>query len=190
MNRAHPDLSLVRPAISVAGAILCCAAAVTAYGEARPAAPTAKSFLGDRAVRIIEGATKVEVFRIKPMQEQKPAGEVIGGYTVLSAGRDQGPDFARRLAAVLLDDKTYDFDRAKGCIFSPGVVFRFRNGAELVEVITCYHCSEFKIVVKDARGAVVRVVGEDFDNARPALVKLAKDAFPDDKEIQALNDRG
>jgi len=190
MNRAHPDLSLVRPAISVAGAILCCAAAVTAYGEARPAAPTAKSFLGDRAVRIIKDATKVEVFRIKPMKEQKPAGEVIGGYTVLSAGRDQGPDFARRLASVLLDDKTYAFDRAKGCIFSPGVVFRLWKGKESVEVITCFQCDEFSILAKDARGETIRQVGEDFDNARPALVKLAKDAFPDDKEIQALNDRG
>ncbi len=188
MNRAHPDLSLVRPAISVAGAILCCAAAVTAYGEARPAAPTAKSFLGDRAVRIIEGATKVEVFRIEPMMPPKYAGRTIEGYPVLSQGKDQGPDFAKRLAAVLLDDKTYDFDRAKGCIFSPGVVFRFRNGAELVEVITCYQCSEFKIVVKDARGDVVRKVGEDFDHARPALVKSAKDAFPVDTAIQALKD--
>jgi hypothetical protein len=31
---------------------------------------------------------------------------------------------------------------------------------------------------------------EDFDPARAALVKLAKEAFPDDKEIQALEEKG
>jgi len=190
MKRRCPIASFTRGAIFFAFMAHGCTPSAPIQAKPKAVARTAKSFLGDRMVSILSGAKRVEVFLIEPKPTPSDASRTIQGYPIRLQGKDQGPTFAARLRTILLDDRTYSFDSFKGCIFSPGVVFRFRNGDELVEIITCYKCSEFLIVAKDDRGAVVRVVGEDFDNARPALVKLAKDAFPDDKEIQALNDRG
>ena len=190
MNPCQSAARLTRRGLLAAAVALGVAPAGSTAAETKPAPHSAQSFLGAEAVAILKGATRVEVFRIEPMMPPKYAGRTIEGFPVISQGKDQGAAFAARLRAILLDDGTYSFDSAKGCIFSPGVVFRFGDGSGSVDIITCYQCSEFKIVAKDARGAVVRKVGEDFDNARPALVKLARDAFPDDKAIQALNDRG
>ena len=150
--------------------------------------PTAKTFLGDRAVAILDAAKGVEVYRIESMDSPAHAGESIEGYPVLSRGKDQDHAFASKLRAILLDDATYWFEAAKGCIFSPGVVFRLKASGETLDVILCYQCDELEILVSDSQGKAIRKTGEDFDRARPALVRLAKVAFPGDPDIQALKD--
>ena len=138
---------------------------------------------------ILRDASKVEVFRIDPMKAAEPEADAIEGYPLKAKGKDQGKDFAGQLAAILLDNETYSFDLAKGCIFQPGVVFRVPGVKDRgsVDVIICFDCTELKCHNEGCRGqGRSRWSDEDFDHARPALVKLAKAAFPDDPDIQAL----
>src|SRR5947209_7719923 len=65
--------------------------------------------LSARGVAILEGATRVEVFRVAPTRFVDPSAPVVqvdgakvGGRHVLTTGKTQGPAFASRLAAVLL----------------------------------------------------------------------------------------
>lgn len=50
----------------------------------------------------------------------------------------------------------------------------------------CFHCDELAIIPDEAHPDKPHV-GE-IDPSRAAFLKLAKEAFPDDKEIQALRD--
>ena len=108
------------------------------------------------------------------------------GFVVTGKGREQGKAFAGRLAAVLLDEKTYYFEGAKGCEFVAGVAFRVHGKGEPVDVVLCFSCNELVVYVADPETKETARKREDFDDARPALVKLAKEAFPDDRVIQSL----
>jgi hypothetical protein len=172
-----------------------CVAVTTGGGPSRQV----RTFLSNEGVAVLQGATKVEVFRVDPGFPPKdrpddpkadaPAGEKVGDYAVTAKGKDQGPEFAARLRAILFNDRTYLFDMAKGCIFQPGVAFRVWNGKESMDVFLCFSCDELLILVKDESGAVVHLAQEDFDPMRAELVKLAREAFPDDPEIQGLQER-
>ncbi len=156
--------------------------------KATPTRMTANAFLGDRAIAILDDAKIVEVYRINPIQTSERKGELIQNYPILSRGKDQDERFANALRKILLDAATYSFELSKGCMFEPGVAFRIRTPGGTLEVILCFQCNELNFVVEDARGGRIRDKIEDFDNARPALLKLAKTAFPDDPVIQSLKD--
>ena len=106
---------------------------------------------------------------------------MLRGYPILRTGPDLAPaqlDEFRRLA---LDAAHYDFERAKGCEFEPGVALRLRAGERTLEVLLCFSCDEWEFWLGDAR------VIEDFDAARPALVRLAQALFPDDAALRGLS---
>ncbi len=149
-----------------------------------------KNRLGSRTMAVLAGATKVEVFRLDGQEiffapQPRPEGEKrVGGYLVTAQGQDQGKEFADRLADILADERTYS--DARPTCFRPGVAFCVWKGEEVVDVLLCFQCSNFYCgPPKDPAD----------DNAcfkdsprRPDLVRLAKEAFPDDKEIQALKE--
>src|SRR5262245_11625372 len=95
-----------------------------------------RTFLGEDLIRIIGGATRVTAFRIDARLEPRPArsasspASAIEGHPVLATAPEQGPEFAARLARLLFDAANYDFERAKACEFTPGVVFRLWRGGE------------------------------------------------------------
>lgn len=147
-----------------------------------------KSPLDRRTADILRGATRVEVFRVSSGEldeKPKPGDSTIGGYRVLSQGKDQDSDFAVKLANVLTDRKTYTNTWA--ACFNPGVAFRVWKGDSAVDIIICFHCSNFYFGPStDSRPS---------DNAsfnrspnRRLLVQLAKEAFPDDKDIQKISE--
>jgi hypothetical protein len=150
----------------------------------------ARKYLGDEALWVLAGGTRVETFRIdgesrRAGKSQGP-GERIGSYLLLSRGKDQGPDFAADLAAVLFKDETY-FDGGSAC-FSPGVVFRVWNGEASADILVCFKCNNFEVNVKDAEGQVTATKYGCFINspARAELIHLSMRAFPDDPVIQGL----
>lgn len=148
-------------------------------------------FLGADAVEILKAPEKVECFRIdgkswiSPEQQAKieEATKRVRGYAIIAQGKDQDAAFGGKIAAVLLDEKTYDFESAKACKFDPGVAFRVWKGKACADVVVCFHCAELDVVTGDKEPHRAH---EDFDNARAALVALAKAAFPGDEKIQAL----
>jgi hypothetical protein len=150
---------------------------------------------GEQTIAIVQGATRVEVFRIDGRDYLDPKKEVgkqdkrFGGYAVTATGKEQGEKFAAAAAKVLLDGKNYDFVGAKGCKFDPGVGLRFWKGKESADVVVCYRCNELKVTAPDPEKQGVKSPYADFDPGRAAFVKLAQEAFPDDKDIQGLKVR-
>jgi hypothetical protein len=143
-----------------------------------------KSPLHPQTEAVLTGATKVEVFRINGREDApKSRGKNgICGYPIISRGKDQGPEFAAKLADILTDGRSYSKTYAH--CFEPGVVFRVWKGEEVIDVVICYKCDNFYC------GPPVKTALENgsfwHSPAKPRLVRLAKEAFPDDSEIQAL----
>jgi hypothetical protein len=144
--------------------------------------------LGDDTVGVLKNATKVEPFRIDPTKTTDGTIKRIGDYPIIAVGKEQGKDFTLRLTNVLFTDATYEGRSAK--CFDPGVVFRvWTDKKEWVDVVICFHCENFVLTVYDANSKVLKqdVLGPFGGTpSRKVLVKLAKEAFPDDKAIQAL----
>lgn len=144
-----------------------------------------KGRLDARTKAILAGATKVEVFRLDGKVDPQPQAEGekrVGGFPVTARGTDQGKEFAHKLADILSDEKTYSDDRA--ACFWPGVAFRVWKGEESAEVLICFQCNNFYC----GPPAPVAKETANFTDppARVRLVRLAQEAFPDDKDIQAL----
>jgi hypothetical protein len=178
-------------AISLAGLAVCLLA--TATGADKTPSKEVKERLGDKTVAILRGATRVEVFRIDPDDSAKGAKR-IGGYAITTTGKEQDKEFTGKLADVLLDDGTYFGVQAK--CFEPGVAFRLWKDKESIEVVVCFHCANLRLTAKGAKGESVddggsprlgAFAGDKGSYGR--LAQLAKEAFPDDKDIQALKDK-
>lgn len=133
---------------------------------------------------ILKGATRVEVFRVSPQQTKDSKVQAIGGYPILSTGKEQDQAFARRLAEILLGNGVTQ--NAKKCRLEPGVAYRLWKEKQAVEVLVCFKCDELwpHVVGTSNKGSFME--WQDFDPVRARLLALSKEAFPDDKEIQAL----
>jgi hypothetical protein len=156
--------------------------------DSKPPRESVAERLGERMTAILKGATKAEAFRIADKPLEKPEGKHVSGYPVLSAAKEQGKDFAKRLSALVQDEKSL-FSAQARC-FSPGVAFRLWKDKESVDVVVCYMCSGVRLTARDADGKVLHQTGGGFKDNYDAWVKLAKEAFPDDKQIQTLGEGG
>ncbi len=147
----------------------------------------AKDFLGETAVKTLDGADKLEVFRIAPMWEKKKdQSAAFAGYPLLATAKDQGKEYLARLSAVMKDDRSYDWGMAKACEFGPGIAFRISSGKDSFIVLVCFQCSEIGVITDESTPTKMRV--QSADRARPALLKLAREAFPDDKILKSVKD--
>ncbi len=138
-------------------------------------------------VALLKGVTRVEVYRINPQLEiRRPVETQIGGYRVTATGKEQGEKFATDLAAILLTDATWLNPNAAKC-FEPGIAFRLWKDKAKVDVLICFKCHNLQVTSYDAEGKMlVQAFGNMEESSYAALLKLAKAAFPDDKEIQDL----
>jgi hypothetical protein len=135
--------------------------------------------LGPDAIAILKRAERVEVFRLDQSKFPWGNSREFPRFAVLSTGKTQGRKFAARLAALLLDEKSYSAE-GKFCEPNPGVAFQLWKGKQHVYVTLCFECNMLAVNSK---------VGGNFDFVRPELVRLAKEAFPDDSLIQNLRER-
>ena len=164
-------------------------AAPSAFAEAPKPTEKVKKRLGESVVGLLDGATKVEVFRVESVTDDKKPEKSLLGYRVLATGKDQDEKFAANVAAVVLNEKTYEWDSAKGCIFRPGVAFRVWKGDESVVVVICFSCDQIEVATLGKDGKVGKKAFADVDPGRAKLVRLAKAALPDDKDIQGLKEK-
>ena len=128
-------------------------------------------------------AEKVQAFRVKHTIEnaRDKQRKQIRGYPVLSGPHPVDKKVAGNLVRLLQDKSTYDFERDKGCEMVPGVVVVFTHQRTKVELVLCFECDQLEIYVGDKNTGY-----EDFDPARPKLLKLVKRIFPKDQAIQGL----
>ena len=149
--------------------------------------------LGDRTLSILNGATRVETFRLDDSRDgdqvkDGTTGQEIADYPLTSQGSTRGPEFAAKLSRAVRDPRTFIGPNDTTCLINPGVAFRAWRGHECVEVIVCYHCQQMIVTMKDAQGHVVHSVYTEFGDlwSRSQFLALAKEAFPGDKAVQSL----
>lgn len=160
-----------------------------------------RQVVGDRGISVLRDATRVEAFRIADTDDldyafgrHKDVRSDLGkidGYTITSRGEEIGRGFAERLSGYLLEGKHYFI--SLDCLPDPGVAFRVWRGRESVSLIICYECDYLKVFVHDERGSNVHRGSSYFKDAfveSEVLVDLAREAFPDDEQIQALRRDG
>lgn len=143
-----------------------------------------KLFGGVDGLSVLRNAEKVEAYRIKPQQFQDTGDtKTIAKYPVISGPHEVPAEQAILFKKRLQQARTYNFDIAKGCEFSPGIVLRYvGDRSTIMDVVFCFACGELKIYVGEQM-----IGGEDFDNVRAEFVAAMKKVFPDDQAIQKLN---
>jgi hypothetical protein len=163
-------------------------------------------WLGRTTVQVLDAGDRVEVFVVGPMAvgprgyaddntgNQLPPGAplTIQRYPVRRVGASQGRDFARQIARLVLDERSYEprmypFGRSemKACAFSPGVAFRVWARTRAVDVLVCFQCDEIAVAYVGGRREML--VG-DIDPARPAFLRLVKSVLGDEPEIAKLSE--
>lgn len=142
--------------------------------------------LGAETVAILQGATRVETFRIgNPSVSCSFLPARMDGHWLNSKGPTKDKAFAAQVTKILLDPQLYADTRDR-CLFSPGVIFRFWKGSQRVDCLMCFHCDDILILAQDPQGHTTHTAFTNFGARQPALLALVKRAFPADKEIQAL----
>ena len=172
----------VGAAVCVAVALAWAAAGTTASAEPPP---RVVRFMGASAAETLTGADRVEVFRVSTKRAREDDPEA-GGYVVTATGRSQDTAFAGRLAAVLLDEKSYRFDANRVGGFEPVVVLKVWKGQRWVEVLLSFATDELVVRAPGAKDGAVRSAQADAGPARRELLGLVRQALPDDARLKAL----
>lgn len=135
----------------------------------------------------LNGADRVEVFRVDPKPSADAGKNVIDGYPITATGKEQGREFAKKLSAILLSDSV--IVSVKKCGLDPGVGYRFWKGKDGVDVVVCFNCDVLRVRKTGAESTDFNEGMRDFDPVRAKLLRLTKEAFPEDKEIQGLTEQ-
>jgi hypothetical protein len=149
-------------------------------------------YLGPDGVRFLQQAERVETFRIKSnsFDDWSTAGRpAIEGHEIISRGKTQGRDFARRLAGSLLNEKDA-FGGMHGCIWAPRQAFRLWQGKESATIRICFDCNEVWIKFYSEAGTPTHDICVDFGENRNAWVDLVEKAFPNDDELKPQTSDG
>lgn len=156
---------------------------IAAASPAAAPSPRVVRFLGERAADVLSGVNRSEVFVVstKRAQEDEPA---LGGYLIRYTHPDQGAPFARAVAALLLDEKSYRFDQSKVGGFRPRLGLRLWNGKRWVEVVVSLSYDEVVVFSPNPGDGSVRSAQADMVPAREALDALIRKTFPDSSEYK------
>ena len=163
-------------------------AIVSSAGEVRNAEdPRVVKLYGNLAnFSALTHAKKIEAFRIKHVMDgsRDQGRKRIRGYPILSGPVAVNKKLSGELGQLLQRKSTYDFARDKGCEMTPGVAIVFKHQQIQVELLLCFECDQLEIYVGNKNTGY-----EDFDPARPQLLKIVKQIFPKDPTIQALKSK-
>jgi len=142
-----------------------------------------KAFGGADNFELMNVASTVTACRLK---HEEAAGRYVepseyeeGDFTTASSAQ------VDRLKTVLADPTTYLVGGAKTCghpIY--GVRLRFQAHDGTIDLNLCFKCDDLA-ATRDGK----LVGAADFHRARRKLVTLCKELFPNDAEIQNLNER-
>jgi hypothetical protein len=149
-----------------------------------------KDFVGSDYLDLIKNAESATIYRTDEWQDLT-RDDTIAGYKVLGKPQKLDGELLKELGKVLTDHKTYGWDEsAHVCGFSPGVAIRYSGkneyGDEIrVVVLLCFMCEDIKLYHNSP------LAENEMTNITPGrrqLVKLVKKMFPEDAEIQQLEE--
>jgi len=171
---------------------LCVVVLSGCFGCQRATAPSSngqllKLYGGAAALDTVLHATQVDAYRLDAhsyVEDTSSGANRMHGYQITAGPVKLVPTQARAFSRLLTTPVSEFFrDAHKACILQPGIGLRFTKAEHVIDILLCFSCDEFAIY-EDGRS----INTEDFDDVRPQLVKLAKQLYPNDKEIQALTD--
>jgi hypothetical protein len=157
-----------------------------------------RNALGEKAVAILSGATKVEAFRLEKQPAATPGKDTIGmdglQWRIKARGKDPGAGFAARVRDLLLDEAAVQPSGAGGA--RGWVALRLWKGKESVTVVIDFEGRHLYVTTRDGENKQVKAAlggfllgakGELDDGTLFGRVRaLALEAFPEDAEIKAL----
>lgn len=123
---------------------------------------------------------RVEAFRIR----KSDGGAGFTDWPITAGPVVLNPVTVEHVSALLLDERSYwPKEVYQSCLPRPGVKLVFAKGRDRTTVYLCYECRMLlaEQAFHESRFAY-------FEPAVIALVRLAKNLFPEDREIQALRD--
>jgi hypothetical protein len=164
-------------AVLVISALSLCTSVQLFAGE--PSAKI-KAFFKPEILEVLSGVEHVDVFRIKPTN---------AGFAILATGSVWNGEKAKQVAALFLDEKSYEWVLKKACDPMPGVLFRIYKSEKYVEAALCFECGIVAFSIIEPKGKAIANQSNDFDPARAQLVKWAKEALPNDAVVQALKEK-
>lgn len=145
-------------------------------------------FGGSAGWSLLKDADRVEAYRIGELpnlhQSDSISKAAVGDYPIISGPIAVSPADIDTLRSTLQDHESYIRKTAKKCMPTPGIRLDFIRGGERLSVLLCFECDMLLNYLNEKL-----VGGEDFDNARPILVRTARSLFPDDPKIQALAEK-
>jgi hypothetical protein len=144
--------------------------------------------IGEEAWTVVGAADQVEVLRLSygaDLSSLKPGAPFFGANPV---GKPVVPpsEWTDELRALLRNPEGFEWEAAKGCLPTPGVAVRFTSGGRQADLLLCFECRLLALGMTPAAGGGPPQQWLDFEHSRAAFVRLAKQALPSDKEIQAL----
>jgi hypothetical protein len=140
-----------------------------------------------RVSEVIAQASKVEARRIDRDFIKGKVGEGMQVKETLGTPMLLAPDLSRRVSEALRDRDTYEADVFIMC-FDPGVQFDFYQDSRRVTVQICFHCQNLTARFDDGQSTEMsrEVV---FTPGYARLLRLTREAFPDDRDIQSLDEK-
>ena len=121
----------------------------------RPPWRSGRAILGP-AAEILDAPVSARAFILRP----RPGRPREIADLEIASSRPVAPAAARRLAALLADERTYEFEKGSRCTFVPNVAWRMvgASGARS-EVIVCFGCNELVVNAVDGHGRPIHVAG-------------------------------
>jgi hypothetical protein len=181
---SRPTLRAVLPTMAVLalGYIL-----LLTYLHYQETAPLRRLFGGSTGWSILTKADRVEAYRIGQLPDKSSeafARAQIADFPILNGPVTVPATHVEKLKLTFQDFETYGWKFAKGCIPAPGVRLDFIHGGQRLSVLLCFECDILTSYLDEKL-----VGGEDFDHARPILVRTVRSLFPDDPKIQSVAEK-
>lgn len=138
-----------------------------------------EKLFGNRAnLEVVRDAAIVRAYRVGPDDEPRdgrhprPRKDLAGPVVLNDAERAE-------LCRLLTTGSSYGWNLAKGCIPNYGMKFEFQRDDRVVTALICLQCSMLEFQVDGRPGRI-----EDFDNICDELLRISREAFPDDEALK------
>jgi len=138
-------------------------------------------FGSSQSIDTVKHATSVKAFRLRSPNRHH---QLLSDYQTTAGPIGVSAAVASDLRGALLDTSSYLWNIGKLCEPDYGVRIQFQHNTDKVDVLLCFQCDVLGVYHNGK--AVAR---KDFDPARPQLVLIVKELFPDDEAIQSLVSR-
>jgi len=132
-----------------------------------------KNFLGLKMSTILSEPDRVESFLVKPELADKPTAEnqVLNGFPIKKIGSQLNDEQIKTFQKFIFDEKSYNFEVVKKCLFRPDLGLRFSKGEETVIVLLSFSCELWQFSHRDIQKI------EDFDSITEKLLEFQNVLF-------------